>query len=299
MFKLPTNHASLKIKRKRAPVWPFAKKIPCEQFIGFLSKVELVKELSPPPEEWRIHPSTEARGNGFHHERRLWIRNDLNTLHIAKIRQHAQDPAKSAGRSGFEGGFVSQVNSTFAKLLRCNIRGGGSAPGGDATAGDGVSVPGHAKSHGPQPGPNRESPHVASGPKNESIGRGDATRSSPEPRGNREEQQGKEWQPNCIEKEATGRPLSWSARPSAYYSTCKWIDDPDPSTSAAAESHPGSPDLIPDSEPESTASSTHGETRSNEEDLASIPSTVQVGTPGSTDEEDEPLARPSRSPGGT
>jgi hypothetical protein len=42
----------------------------CEQVIKLLAKDELVRELSP-PEEWRIHPSTETKGKGFQHERRL------------------------------------------------------------------------------------------------------------------------------------------------------------------------------------------------------------------------------------
>ncbi len=79
MSKVPTNHASLKIKRKRAHVWPFATRSMCEKVIGLLSKAaELVRELSS-PEEWKIHPTTEVKGKGFHHERRLWVRNDLNT----------------------------------------------------------------------------------------------------------------------------------------------------------------------------------------------------------------------------
>jgi hypothetical protein len=62
-------------------------------------------------------------GNGFPHETRLWVKNDLNALYIAKIRQHAQDPSKSAGRSSFEEDFFSRhANSTFAKLLRRTIR---------------------------------------------------------------------------------------------------------------------------------------------------------------------------------
>jgi hypothetical protein len=64
----------------------------CEQVIGLLSKSELVKDLYP-MEERRIHPSTEARGKGFQHKRRIWVKNDLSTWHIiAKIRRHAQDP---------------------------------------------------------------------------------------------------------------------------------------------------------------------------------------------------------------
>jgi hypothetical protein len=66
MSKPPTDHGSLKIKRKRALVSPFATSM-CEQAIALLSKAELVRELSP-PEEWRIRPLTEARGKGFQHE---------------------------------------------------------------------------------------------------------------------------------------------------------------------------------------------------------------------------------------
>ncbi len=122
MSKQPIDNATIKIKRKRAPVWPFATRDLCERVIELLIKDELVRELSP-PDEWRIHPSTEARGKGFQHERKLWVTNDLGTWHIAKLRQHAQDPTKSAGRSGFEGGFVSGLNSSFAELLRRLIRG--------------------------------------------------------------------------------------------------------------------------------------------------------------------------------
>ncbi len=60
----------------------------CEQVIKLLAEDELVKELSP-PEDWRTQSSTEAKGKGFQHERRLWVKNDLNSWHIAKIRQHA------------------------------------------------------------------------------------------------------------------------------------------------------------------------------------------------------------------
>ncbi len=74
-------------------MWPHATRNMCEQVIKLLAEEELVRELSP-PEEWRIHPSTEAKGKGFQHERRLWVKNDLNARHIAKIRQHAQDPTK-------------------------------------------------------------------------------------------------------------------------------------------------------------------------------------------------------------
>jgi len=85
MSKLPIDNASIKIKRKRAPVWPFASRDLCEQVVKLLMEDDLVRELSP-PDEWRIHPSIEARGKGFQHERRLWVTNDLNAWHIAKLR---------------------------------------------------------------------------------------------------------------------------------------------------------------------------------------------------------------------
>jgi len=71
----------------------------------------------------------QRRGKVFQLEMRLWVKNDLNAWHIAKIRQHTQDPTKSAGRSGFEGGFVSHANSDFAELLRRTIRGARRTPG--------------------------------------------------------------------------------------------------------------------------------------------------------------------------
>jgi hypothetical protein len=70
MSKQPIDNASLKIKRKRAPVWPVATWSVCEQVVKLLVEDDLVIELS--------HPSTEARGKDFQHERRLWVRNDLN-----------------------------------------------------------------------------------------------------------------------------------------------------------------------------------------------------------------------------
>ncbi len=77
MSEQPIVNATIKIKRKRAPVWPFATKDLCERVVKFLAEDEFVRELSP-PEEWRILPSTESRGKGFRRERRLWVKNDLN-----------------------------------------------------------------------------------------------------------------------------------------------------------------------------------------------------------------------------
>jgi len=55
------------------------------------------------------------------------------------------------------------------------------------------------------------------------------------------------------------------------YVTCKWIDNPDPSSTGPPSD---SPDLIMDSEPSSSTAASREETGNNEEDLASVPSTV-------------------------
>jgi hypothetical protein len=158
-------------------VWPFATRDLCEKVVKLLAKDAFVRELSP-PEERRIHPSTEARGKGFQHERRLWVKNDLNAWHIAKLRQHAQDPSKSGGRSWFEGGFVSRVNSAFAELLRRAIRdGGGRTPGGEELS---DKAHGEPKDLSPQQGPEPESPDASGAYGRRSIRRGATT--SPPPK---------------------------------------------------------------------------------------------------------------------
>jgi hypothetical protein len=48
MSKQPIDHASLTIKRKRAPVWTFATKRMCEEVVKLLAEDELVRELSLP-----------------------------------------------------------------------------------------------------------------------------------------------------------------------------------------------------------------------------------------------------------
>ena len=48
MSKLPIDNASIKIKRKRASVWPFATRDLCEQIVKLLIEDDLVRELSPP-----------------------------------------------------------------------------------------------------------------------------------------------------------------------------------------------------------------------------------------------------------
>ena len=95
-------------------------------------------------------PVNKVRGKGFQHERRLWVKNDINAWHIAKIRQHTQDPTKLAGRSSFEGGFVSHDNSAFAVLLRRTVRGGGRTPGEESTLRAGAGIHGVAEGHSPQ-----------------------------------------------------------------------------------------------------------------------------------------------------
>jgi len=50
MSKQPIDHAALKIKKKRAPVWPFATRSLCEKVGKLLAEDEFVRELSPPEE---------------------------------------------------------------------------------------------------------------------------------------------------------------------------------------------------------------------------------------------------------
>ena len=112
----PTDNAAktISLKRKRAPVWPFTTRSVLEQAVATLVERGNVQELSP-PDEWRIHPSTEARGSGFQHERRVWGINDVDQWIILKIKQHSQDPTRTAARTGFEGGQVSNLNSDLAQ----------------------------------------------------------------------------------------------------------------------------------------------------------------------------------------
>ena len=81
---------------------------------------------------------------------------------------------------------------------------------------------------------------------------------------------------------------SWS-----NYGTCRWIDNPDPSPTGPLQD---SPDLIPDSEPRSSTAAFGEEAGNNEEERASVPSTVHAGSPGSSGREGN--ASPVKSPGG-
>jgi len=47
MSKQPVDHAALKIKRKRAQVWPFATRSLCEKVVKLPEEDEFVRELSP------------------------------------------------------------------------------------------------------------------------------------------------------------------------------------------------------------------------------------------------------------
>ena len=49
MSKQPVDHIALKIKRRRAPVWPFATRRLCEKVVKLLEEDEFGKELSPRP----------------------------------------------------------------------------------------------------------------------------------------------------------------------------------------------------------------------------------------------------------
>jgi hypothetical protein len=112
----PNAAQKISIKRKRAPDLPFATRGVLEQaIIGLIDKGTVI-ELSP-LSEWRIHPSTKAKRFGFQHERLVWGINDGNDWATVKICQHAPDPSRTAGRTGFEGSDVVDLNSDLAKLL--------------------------------------------------------------------------------------------------------------------------------------------------------------------------------------
>ena len=76
------------IKMKRAPVWPFATRGVLEQALSGLNDKGIILELQI-PNEWRIHPSTEATGSGFQHKRLVWGINDHDDRASVKIPQHA------------------------------------------------------------------------------------------------------------------------------------------------------------------------------------------------------------------
>jgi len=212
-------------------VWPFATKSLCERVVKLLAKDEFARELSPPPEEWRIQPSTEPRGKGFQHERRLWVKNDLNAWHVAKLRQHAQDPSKSAGRSGFEGGFVSRVNSAFIELLRRAIKDGeGRTPTGEGTS--------KAGAHGgpedlSQQGPTQESPDVSRVAGEGSKGRSASIFPSPKPRGGSSDTPGRVEPGNENGRDEGGSTTTPELGSWTNYVSCKWIDNSFPSPSPA------------------------------------------------------------------
>ncbi len=86
---------------------------------------------------------------------------------------------------------------------------------------------------------------------------------------------------------------SWS-----YYNTYRLINDSEePIQPNECPRHPPpSPDYIPGSDPDNTPAS--GEADNNEEDHASVPSTVHVGTSESKDPEPRDLSSPRKSPGG-
>ena len=126
------NKTTTSLKRKRAPVWPLATRAQCEEVVlTSLTAEGILQELNP-PDTWRINLGT-TKGK-VQHERLVCALNDQGQWTSAKIRQHAQDPERTAGAIGFEGGYFSTLNSSFAKLLRSTIRGGRGGPS-SATAG--------------------------------------------------------------------------------------------------------------------------------------------------------------------
>ncbi len=131
MSKQPQDNANsinVALKRKRAPVWPFATKAQCEEILSSLTSEGLLQKLNP-PDQWSVNKGT-TKGK-VQHERCVLALNDQGIWTRAKIRQHAQqDPARAAGATSFEGGHVSTLNSSFSKLLRSIVRGWGRGDGG-------------------------------------------------------------------------------------------------------------------------------------------------------------------------
>jgi hypothetical protein len=136
MSKQPQDNAitiNVALKRKRAPVWPSATRAQCEEVIISLITAEGILQEFSPPDKWRINPGT-AKGK-VQHERLVRTLNGQGLWTSAKIRQHAQDPERSAGATSFEGGHLSTLNTSFTKLLRSSIRGRRGGPSSDANTG--------------------------------------------------------------------------------------------------------------------------------------------------------------------
>ena len=93
----------------------------------------------------------------------------------------------------------------------------------------------------------------------------------------------------------SGKDLALESR--SYYNTCRWVDDlEEPSQPDECPSFlPPSPDFIPNSDLDNNLAS--NEVDRSEEDLASVPSTVQVGIPES--EEPRDLSSPRKPPRGS
>jgi hypothetical protein len=129
MSKQPQDNANsvnVALKRKRAPVWTSATKAQCEEVLSSLTSEGLLQELNPSDQSSVNKGITKGK---VQHERYVLSLNDQGLWTRAKIRQHAQDPARAAGATGFEGGHVSIFNSSFSKLLRSIVRGCGRGQG--------------------------------------------------------------------------------------------------------------------------------------------------------------------------
>ncbi len=117
MSKQPHDNAisiNIALKRKRAPVWPYVTRAQCEEVLPSLTSEGLLQELNP-PDQWSVNKGT-SKGK-VQHERYVLALNDQSIWTRVKIRHYAQDPAKAAGATGFEDGYVSIINSSFSKLL--------------------------------------------------------------------------------------------------------------------------------------------------------------------------------------
>jgi hypothetical protein len=119
------------IKRKRAPVWPLATRPVLESATTTLVERGIIREMhvTDQASRWRIHPSTESRGKGFQHERKVLRCDASGQWTQVKLRQHCQDPTSSADRTGFEGGDIAWLNIELVQTLKNAARGGGGRPG--------------------------------------------------------------------------------------------------------------------------------------------------------------------------
>jgi hypothetical protein len=164
----------------------------------------------------------------------LWVKNDVNAWHIAKIRQHVQDLAKTAGRSGFEGGFVSSVIDAFTQLLRRVVRCRGGASTNhcegvraSSPCGPGPIIDGRIS---PKPGSKEKEHKIKIAARARSDGAGVTVDLTLKPRGSRGGAAYK-----GLTGDASAGTSTWGRKDLAldswsYYNIYRWVDDPEQSS---------------------------------------------------------------------